>query len=299
MARAKDLAQIMTDLRLTPEARCIVAHIYLKGDGEHEITADELASVVLHPSRGKVQSAVRIGCSLGYIERREGGRGHSPFYRYRGTPDGQLKALSSPPDEQLNTENGTSEARDEIIGDRQTSTYPLSSPSDGHLSSRARESRAVGVVGVGVDNPSIISPSAERALEKSGDKLNGCRGALRDYLAARVPPARQVGYVQLLVGWRDGIDGTVFRRPDGSAVPPEDQTALLANALNDLAASDEAKMSRPLGDPANLRTKINILLRDPRPVTPRTPGPGRATGARPAPQTYDYSNASTTVPEFK
>ena len=74
-------------------------------------------------------------------------------------------------------------------------------------------------------------------------------------------PARQYQYVQTLLGWRGGTDAGVWKTPDGSSIPLEKQTALLAAALNELGASDETKYKRPVGDPANLKTKMNVILR--------------------------------------
>jgi len=105
-----------------------------------------------------------------------------------------------------------------------------------------------------------LDPKADEAIERHGEKLAGCRGALRDYLAQRVHPPRQYAYVQKIAGWLDGLDPSVFRLPDGTTLPADGRTGLLADALNDLAASDERCMKRPAGDPANLRTKISVLL---------------------------------------
>jgi hypothetical protein len=123
-----------------------------------------------------------------------------------------------------------------------------------------------------VDNtPSIISPSAldERAAEAIGQHsalLTGCRGALRDYLTARVQPAQQYAYVQRLA---TALNGMGFRwNPlglGGGPIPEAERPGLVAAALNELLATGERKAEQPMkwpdGDPRNLFTKLEILAK--------------------------------------
>ena len=59
---------------------------------------------------------------------------------------------------------------------------------------------------------------------------------------------------------------------------------MLAAALNELAAGEESKMKRGVGDPANLRTKLNILL---------SPAPRGLRRQRDAPQSFKYDETKT------
>jgi hypothetical protein len=106
-----------------------------------------------------------------------------------------------------------------------------------------------------------LSTDAERALRQHSDLLTGCRGALRDYLRQCVAPEKQYAYVQTVAGWLNDLE-PVFRLPDGSSLHDRgERTKALGNALNLLAASEERMMTRPIGDPDNLRTKLNVQLR--------------------------------------
>lgn len=121
--------------------------------------------------------------------------------------------------------------------------------------------------------PLRLEERVEVILSKDDGKLSGFVDPLRDYLAERVPPHRQHAYLRTVQGWLDGT-ANVFRKPDGTRLEPDRIPDVLAEALNDLGASDEEMMKRPVGDPANLRTKIDALLRLRGRRHDRNPGPG-------------------------
>jgi hypothetical protein len=270
MATAKELGAIMTDLRLTPNARCIVAFVYMKGDGEHEIAFEEFAGTLCHPSRGKVQEAVRLATKVGYLKRREGGRGHGALYCISRTHDGLLSAFSSPPDGLV--KDGAEDTGMDL-GDRQDGTYPNSRPPAQLLNGPHTCEQAEPLVGrkdVRKEPPVVpLSIQAEDAFAAHADRLTGLRGSLRDYLVARLSgnPTSQAAYVHRVVTMLDD-PGAYFRGPDGELVPEPDRPKVIAQALNELLQHGEQRtilpgmerMKWPDGDSRNLRTKIRILI---------------------------------------
>jgi len=233
------MMRIMGDNSLADGARLLALRLCALGEDDwHEVSHEAIARFLHgYPSSDTIRRLTRQLEVSGYLEIRPGGKGHPQAYRIikdRSTADLKLTLRTGA---DLNT-------------DRLGIGADLS----------VRSSRRDVVV---EEEPPIVplSPQAERAITEAGDKLEGCRGALRDYLRQRVPPDRQFGYVMSVVGWLNGISPGTWRLPDGSNLPPDQQTAALADALNDLAASKESSMKRPVGDPANLRTKINVLLK--------------------------------------
>lgn len=225
--------ELMRDARLSDSARILGLHLSMLGEGEHEMSFDQLATL-LHgsPQTETVGKHMRQLCIFGYAERTSAGGRGSPRYRW-------VAKISAP----------------KIIGPEQSLPRKNSAQSPTVVVDEADVKQI----------PPIVPPLDERtenALNQHGKKLEGCRGALRDYLRANVPtPTRRYAYVHTIATWLDGGDPNVWRLADGSGLPPPERPAMLAAALNELAAGDEAKMKRPAGDPANLRTKINVLLK--------------------------------------
>jgi hypothetical protein len=124
------------------------------------------------------------------------------------------------------------------------------------------------------------------------ERMNGCRGALTDYLAARVPPERHYAYVQTLASWLANPN-CCFATAGGGLLPEGDRHRFLALALNELGASDETPYRAPPGDPRNLKTKLSVLIREasrgpPPSVTGRS---GRSRLASPATAEQEHSTA--------
>lgn len=282
------VARMLLDNSLSDTARVLGVWIASWGEELREVSPDEFARIAHGwPSPDTIARHIRQLRVAGYIEQKAGGRGHSDRFRFRLST-----AIQGVSKDRTESEPGS------ICGIDATNDPDVSLSTD----TQGGPKLWVGVGGVtddveeGEEPPVVphrpepaLSIDAERALAEHGELLAGCRGALRDYLRQRVPLERQFGYVMTVVGWRNGIS-KAFRKPDGTSALASEQNAILADALNDLAASDEAQMSRPLGDPANLRTKINVLLRQandpPRPANGAVPA-GRA---RRTPQSFDYSN---------
>lgn len=224
---AHELA-LLTDARLTSDARVIGLYLLSKGDGVHEVARVEFGDVLSNAAgKDRVQRAVAQLERFEWVKRTPGGRGHSDRFEIK-VPDC-------------------------------TAPKPLSSRIARHLKPLVVEDDDEVL-------PPIVplralDPKADQVIQDHGDKLAGCRGSMTDYLIARVPASRQYAFVQTVVGWMGDIDPAVWRLPAGGWLDPPERTKVLAAAFNDLAASDEATMKRPVGDVANLRTKINVLLR--------------------------------------
>ena len=234
---------LLVDARLSADARVLGLYIASKGEGAHEIGREELGDVLgneVHPER--VRRAVSQLERQHYLERRAGGRGHADSFTLRIVDNFKGTDFVEP--------NGNKDTRnEEPKPDRLRETSNLN---------------AIVVEGDDVEEPPIVplGPKAEQAMARYGDKLAGCRGALRDYLAHHLDADfRRYSYIQTVASWLDDAEPSVWRTPTGSWLPHAERPALLAAALNELAAGDERKMKRPVGDPGNLKTKINILIR--------------------------------------
>lgn len=247
MARVpEDLMAVVADQGLTDAARVIAVRLYAMGEHWSELSPDDFSRMIAgYPQRDTVRKHLRQLEMAGYIERKAGGKGRSDLFRFAYSVGAESHSNadrvgeSSEPNA-IESENNPTLSAPVVVDVDEGSTPSISPP--------------------------LLSDRVTRAIDTAGDKLAGCRGALRDYLLARVPgEPRQYGYVQTLVGWIDGTDPSVWRKPDGSKVAPDDRTPLLAAALNELAASDEGTFKRPKGEPANLKTKINILLKQQEP----------------------------------
>lgn len=251
----QDQLALLADARISSDARLLVMLVMLMGEGWHEVEhATFRALLTGGPSNETVRRHLRAAEAAGWIERKAGGRGHATSYRFlpRGERSWQFRdaLVCALPDKAL---RGV--ALSEFSPTTQSAYAPPVVRSTMVGSSTMEKSRAPAR-----EDPGVSDQAAEAMAGRDGD-LNGCRGALRDYLETSVPTSRQYGYVQTLVTWLDGIDRSVFQLPDGGQLPADKRTGYLALALNELMAGDESQMKRPVGDPGNLKTKLNILLK--------------------------------------
>lgn len=225
MTEAQEM--LLRDSRLSDPARVLGLYISTLPTGANELPHDTLA-VLLHgcPNRDTVGRHLRMLVVHGYIERTSSGGSGSPRYEW-------LARENSRPENVLPANiHGQSPTVVEVGGVRDT---PFSSPEP-------------------------LDVRALRAIEQAGERLTGCRGALRDYLQARVPLPNQYGYVQAVVSWIDN-PLTTFRQPDGMPVPAAERTKMLAVALNEMTATNEADRKYKTGDPINLRNKLSAVIR--------------------------------------
>ena len=249
------IAAIVADPRLTPDAVRLILYVALRGDGEHEIESETLRILLRCSGQGPVRTAVKRASHAGYLSWRQGGRSHANRYRYLA------------PEAELCTHTAASNAR-----------YASPVEEEGGEDSPLK--------------PRRLAPEAKEAIEALADQLNGCEGALQDYLGARVDPDRQCPYVRTVASWLADPD-THFRLRNGEVVPPPKRTKVLAEAIHELHATDERERKYKTGDPANLKTKLRVVL-DQRgqsiPAPPGLPGPPQSRrGSRRRPmdeQTY-------------
>lgn len=193
----------------------------------------------------------------GWAERRPGGRGHSDCFRFSGRKTRQLSATL--PEIQA-AESGTypdsSRESRQVSTDSSRDIRQLNDPGGGYRGGREENE------GGGEQHPPTphLESAAIEAMSRHGEVLAGCRGSLRDYLLSRVSPGSQSAYVHAVVCYLNDQQ-PVFRYPDGSRIPTELRRGLLATALNELGAQDEQRMKSPVGDVRNLKTKIDIVIR--------------------------------------
>ena len=251
-----DQIALLQDTRLSDQARIIGLYLseHCAGEEPVELPSDEI-SMLLNgiPVAETVRRHIRHLLVAGYVEKSPGGRGHSDSYRWIAPQECGAKNL----DPQI---CGSKKIDPQECGSK--SLYPHRIVGLSARSSSSKEDEVV-VAGAreGELNVENLDPRALAAMGEHQELMRGCRGALKDYLLLRVSLSRQYGYVQTIASWMAGIDASVWRLADGSQLPPAERTGLLAVALNELLGSDEAPMSRPAGDPGNLRTKVSVLLR--------------------------------------
>lgn len=111
------------------------------------------------------------------------------------------------------------------------------------------------------DAPVRVSLDAERVMEERATVLDGCRGPMADYLAARVEPRRQGPYVWRVVTALEGGDEWMWKDRTGRTLH-DGRTAVLAGAFNELLAGDEIgkHFPEPPGGYGNLRSKVRYLV---------------------------------------
>lgn len=251
---------LLADTRVPDSARILALFVDVAtkaDDGFAEISHDEFRRILFGgPSDDTIRRHLRQLENTGWIESRPGGKGHSNRYRILATdecgPNQHFRAaLVRSLKDRLGTEQGLSTFS--------SAPEPSLKPPVVVGGSSKKEVEETRGRALQVSYP--LTEQARTAIDERGDSLTGCRGALQDYLESRVPEGRQYGFVQTVVTWIDGRDRSVFELSDGSKLPDAEKTGYIAAALNELSAGDESRMKRPVGDPGNLKTKLNILLR--------------------------------------
>lgn len=260
-----DITAVIADARLSPEACRIVLYVASMGDGAHEVSHREFARVLQNPGQKKLREAIQDATDL-YLNRTAGGRGHNDRYEFRCATSVQPKSDRVAPGAHL---------KPTVVGGEGSST-PFDSPVDQYP----------------------LAVNAMKAISDSAEKLEGCRGALVDYLQARVKTDRQYSYVQAVVSWLDN-PAQVFNDATGARVPQAERVKLLAVALNEMAASDESMYKAPVGDVRNVKNKLFALAKGFGRKATGTDGPKRY-GKRDAPaDAQTYKPTDTWSGEFK
>lgn len=253
---------LLDDTRLSREARLMALHLVRLGDGEHQVSTQDWQRVLGAGPRGvaKRQSIAQYMQELevlGWIRRREGGSG-SPYYQLLPSPQGTPAASPVPSGDARGASAPvpSGDASGSPVPSGDTLPSPQGTPAGPLLlqdifvvsDSRTRTREQ-------------LHPDAEHAIEGAEGVLNGCRGALRDYLAARVKPERQYGYVQRLVTSLQGADEFMWADKTGRKLT-EGRTGILAAALNELIAGSEVgeHFSDPPGGFSNLRSMVRYLV---------------------------------------
>jgi hypothetical protein len=226
---------ILTDASLSTDARIVALVLLQRGDGWHEVSSDVACDMLSNEATpDRARRAIHQLERRGTLERRAGGRGHADSFRIKVTenPQPKIKVTDFPQPKTVKVTDST-QPKATVVEDDDEVRPPI-----------------VPLAG--------LEPRTEAVVAL----LNGCRGAVRDYLIAHVPSApRQYAYAQTVRSWMDDADPSVWRLPDGSSLPKPERAKALAAALNEMAAGEERKMKRPVGDPANLKTKLNINLK--------------------------------------
>jgi hypothetical protein len=217
---------------MTPDAVRVVCFFVISGEGEHAYDRDTLACLLEEGGDRRIAKALGRAEKCGYLMRHKGGRGSDRF--------SVIAARFS---------------RREVV-----------SPPD----SAGEKSPVVVVVVDDVDIPPKppvrdLAPKAAATIERYGELLSGCRGAIRDYLIDVVPLEKQSAWVDDIAS---KINGLGF---NWLGVPMAARSGLVAAAVNELRASGEQGMKRRPGDPLNVRTKLNVLVQNH--VSPMTYAP--------------------------
>ena len=276
------LAELLYDARLTDTARIIGVHVAATASQEEPVAIpyDEFAGI-LHgaPSGDTIARHVRLLEVHGYVTKSPGGRG-SPVFEWcgsRSTPDiCGLKAELYTAEIRAKALHRTGADQQSEFADHTGSLPGTHADQSLRSSSRTKKDEDEEEDAGARD---VKLPHAIEALLETYDELfTGCRGSLRSYLTQSVPKSRQVGYVQTLAGWRNGLDQTPWRTPDGSHVPPDEQSGLLATAFNELLGQDEGSMKNSIGDIRNLRTKLHIRIQQSYERPPKAGGQRGPTG---------------------
>lgn len=243
---------ILLDARLSREARIMGAHLHFMGAGDHKVSTEDWQRL-LGASRGgppKRQSIAGWAAELelyGYVAKRSGGVG-SPIFTVP-QEDGKGKLATVP---QRDGSRSTVPQGDTLQSSRRTVEPHVVVVEDvvvGDVVEDARERRY------------SLDPRVREILDApDGDApaLNGCRGAVVDYLEGRVMGPSQVGYVRSIQAWLRGGSGT----PRG-LLDVSDPVHIIATALNDLLTEDETKYKSGRGQVgviANLRAKLSVLI---------------------------------------
>lgn len=258
----RDQARLLADTRLSPAAVVLGLRISALGAGEHRLDADQLSAMLQRsPSRNTVSALIRELRLHGYVDQVQGGgNGRGAAYQWLGG-----NPIPAQPVVQESSEEASGgPILHNTLGMNGNHAQPIGQEGvHAHHTVQEAPSRARAAVGGGegvVVNPPVVPPvveDAETAIANN-EILAGCRGAMRDYLRQRVPQHRQVGFVWSAVGWLNS-NGFAWLNDEGTLTPPDVRPGLLANALNQLLASDEKGYKAPVGDPRNLLQKLRII----------------------------------------
>lgn len=307
MIRRRDLIAIVGDLRLTPEAVRIVLDVALRpGDGPHEVPASHFRMLLNNAGERAARFATELAVETGWLIATRGGRGHHNLYGFNpsisavsnGNNDHAELAGSNGAFDPTKTA-GSNRVLDHAETDR-SKRGEQSTPKSFDTALNAGSSDDIALFAASnalardllnhrtkdVDDDGELDARALEILLDYDALFLGCRGSLKDYLVKHVPGDRQYGYIQTLAMWLNG-SRPIFKWPSGEWIAEAQRARLLASALNDLAASDESKMGRPIGDPANLRTKLNVIITQDWEATHEQParsrnGAGQENARRPA-----------------
>ena len=202
-----DLTDVIQDARLTPAACRVVLFVATKGEGWHEVSHSEWAALLNHPGEKKLSATLKLAQEFDYLERRAGGRGHSPNYRLspaitadlsKDSPadsTGLSETAEDSPAETAGLNEGGEDSPAEMEGlsaDRSADSAGLRGDSRGEEEVvLSHEDEVGGGAGAAREEEPELHPRAQALLDRKEEQLNGCRGALRDYLDLRVDPARQ------------------------------------------------------------------------------------------------------------
>lgn len=281
--RKRDLIAVVSDLRLTAEARIVVLDVALRGDGWHAIEEPHFAALLNHPGLRQLRSSIKLAEQSQWIVKRKGGGGKPNSYLFdrsqtersglfsdRSESEPSVRVSEDAETERsdlaqmMPNRNGLGSNHYESVG-RTEDAQEASSESD---RSSAASSEALARVptghriGGGEGGERELSIRALEILFDNDVFFVGCRGAIRDYLIARVPdPTKQIGWLQTaLMCLNDARP--VFRWPDGTPIVSQTERArLMASAANDLLQTDESAMKGNEGEFRNLQTKLEILIK--------------------------------------
>ncbi len=187
---------------MNADARLILIDLKYRGEGSHEISFDEWSMLLNQAGADRIRRAVHQAQLAGWMKRSPGGRGHPDRYEFstEGFRPANEPTLSDrlPETPTLSDNKDAEEPHPKGLGYGKTAPYGGvgGEEVDKKVGGSEKEERAGARF--------TIHANAKGALEQHDELLTGCRGALRDYLRARVPPGRQLGFVQTLAGWRGG-----------------------------------------------------------------------------------------------
>lgn len=250
MTESVDHVALLGDARLSGDARTAGLLIYYAG--EDGLAYTDLEQFLPGLSRDKMRRSVQLLERCDWVARVQGGRDHPDRFVHIASEkstsyvDFRLAIFHNLKDRLPKTSK--------LSGHSFMKTSKLSPPSTTTPSSPppTEEAREV---------EHGISPAAEKAIEQSAEKLNGCRDSLRDYLTRRVESEFQNGYVQRVVTSLDGADEWMWSDRSGRRLQ-EGRTKILAAALNELLSAKEVGDHLPdqPGSFGNLRSKVRYLV---------------------------------------
>ena len=185
---------------------------------------------------------------FGWLERRAGGRGKPDSFLFT-VPPGGIPSVTVP--------SGGTPGKDSVHTS-QTVSDLASTPARRYSGPAVAASSSCCST-----SPARLDDDVEELV--SAELFKGCRGALRDYLTIpdRVDASARRGFVRRLEMWLNGADASVWKDSTGSSLEPDRRTAVLAAALNELAAGKEVGKDFPYAPGAfgNLRTKVRYQVR--------------------------------------